>query len=234
MQIAVIAGGLATRMYPLTERMPKSLLILHGRPFVDYQLDLFKNGGIDDVVFCVGHLGNMIEAHVGDGTKWGLKVKYSYEGDELLGTGGALKKAIGLLEENFFLTWGDSFVRADYSSILKKHAESKYLCNIGIYRNRNLWDTSNVEFADGRVVRYAKGDSTTGLEYIDAGLSVFRAEFLKLLPDGRTALETMWQTLAANGTLGGIEIPERFYEIGSFEGLKEFEKFSKQSFGHRS
>ena len=226
MQIVVMAGGLATRMRPLTEKIPKSLLPVNNIPFVDYQMGLFRDGGITEVVFCVGYLGEMIEQRVGDGNRWGIRVLYSWEGEGLLGTGGALKNAKPLLRDIFLLTWGDSYVRADYAALYRIHESSIFPISVGVFKNINMWDRSNIEFQDGRVVKYQKGSSPHDLQFIDVGLSVFKRQPLDEIPSGAVSLDDIWQKLSAQGMLGGIEVHERFYEIGSRKGYEEFRKLA--------
>ncbi len=222
MQIVVLAGGLATRMRPITEKVPKSILPINDKPFIDYQLSLFSRNGISDVLICVGYLGEMIESIVGNGGKWGLNVDYSWEKEKLLGTAGALRNAENKLDENFILTWGDSYVPIDYKMFFGKHLNSKYICNIGVFQNNNKWDRSNILFDNGSVIKYNKNDSSNGMNYIDVGVSGVSKKILKYIPIGISSLDDIWQKLSTNNMIGGIEVKQRFYEIGSFEGYYEF------------
>lgn len=227
MQIVILAGGLGTRMRPYTDKIPKAMLPVNDQAFVDYQMALFKNVGITKVVFCVGHLGEILEKHIGTGKRWGIKVLYSWEREKLLGTGGALKNAGNLLDTTFLLTWGDSFVRADYKAILNKHIASKFPISVAVFKNQNKWDKSNINYKEGKIVKYEKNSASTDLKYIDAGLSVFNRDFLMEIPEGIVTLDNIWKSLSLEGRLGGIEIKDRFYEIGSEKGFKEFIKFAR-------
>lgn len=227
MQIVVLAGGLGTRMLPHTEKIPKSMLPVNAFTFVDYQLALFRSSGITEVVFCVGHLGEILEEHIGAGKPWGIKVSYSREHEKLLGTAGALKNAQDLLNETFLLSWGDSYVRADYQTIYNHHKDSKLPVTICVYKNDNKWDKSNIKFLNGKVVKYQKNSELKDLNYIDAGLSVFSRDFLNEIPDGVVSLDKIWEKLSSNSRLGGFETSDRFYEIGSENGYKEFIKYSQ-------
>jgi NDP-sugar pyrophosphorylase family protein len=227
MQIVILAGGLGTRMRPYTDKIPKAMLPVNDNAFVDYQMTLFKNAGITDIVFCIGHMGEMLEKHIGNGDHWGIKVSYSWEREKLLGTGGALKNAMHLLDTNFLLTWGDSFVRADYDTILNNHITSGFPISVAVFKNQDKWDKSNIDFRDGKVVVYEKNSLSKDLKYIDAGLSAFDRDFLEEIPEGIVSLDKIWEKLSLEGRLGGIEIKDRFYEIGSEKGYKEFIKFSR-------
>ena len=112
--VAILAGGLATRLRPITEKIPKSLVDVAGEPFIVRQLDYLFRQRVRDVVLCIGYLGEMIEAVVGDGSRFGLRVSYSIDGPILLGTGGALRRAAPLLGEAFFVLYGDSYLPVDY------------------------------------------------------------------------------------------------------------------------
>lgn len=228
MQIVVMAGGLGTRMSPLTDKIPKSLLSVNDRAFVDCQLSLFKEGGIERVVFCVGYLGEMIQEYVGNGSRWGINVCYSWEEAGLLGTAGALKNASILLDEYFLLTWGDSYVRANYRNFLDVVRNSRYDVIVGVYKNQNKWDKSNIDFRDGKVVKYNKNQRESNFNFIDVGLSAFKQTFLKNIPAGVASLDDVWEDLSLRASLGGLEVFDRFYEIGSKAGYQEFSSFILQ------
>jgi NDP-sugar pyrophosphorylase family protein len=209
-------------MRPMTEKIPKSILSIKNRPFIDYQLSLFSSNGISDVLICVGHLGEMIESFVGDGAKWGIHVDYSWEKENLLGTAGALRNAADKLEDNFILTWGDSYVPLDYKLFFQQHLKSKYICNIGVFQNYNKWDKSNILFLNGLVAKYDKNHLSNDMNYIDVGISGISKKILNSIPAGFVSLDDVWQKLSIQNMIGGIEVKQRFYEIGSFDGFNEF------------
>lgn len=229
MQAVILAGGLGTRMRPYTDRAPKSLLPVNGRPFIDYQLDLLKAGGVTDVVLCVGYLGEQIETHLGDGQERGLHIRYSRERDHLLGTAGSLKHAEPLLASTFIITWGDSYVRVDYRALFESHVRNpKVKATMCVFHNRGLYDASNVHFAHNEVVRYAKGSHDPALTHIDAGVSVLNKTVLDDIPANTLAnLDDLFALYAKAGQLAGYLLYERFYEIGSKSGYREFEEFIK-------
>jgi NDP-sugar pyrophosphorylase family protein len=194
-----------------------------GEPFVAHQLKLLQSNGIDDVVLCVGYRGEQIAKVVGSGTNFGLRVRYALDGEQLLGTGGAVRRALGMLGDEFFVLYGDSYLPCDYQAVLSGFRASGKLSLMTVYRNEGQYDTSNVQYDAGMIRRYDKSDRSPAMHHIDYGLGVFRREAFTDLPDGaRLDLAKLYQTLLAKGKLAGYEVAERFYEIGSVAGLEEF------------
>ncbi len=224
--VAILAGGLATRLRPITERIPKALLEIAGRPFVHHQLELLARQGISSVVLCVGYLGEMVRDSVGDGTVFGLHVDYSFDGDVLLGTGGALRHALPLLSEQFFVLYGDSYLPSPLAPVQDAFLASGAPALMTVLRNANRWDTSNVEYRAGRILDYNKRAPRPEMEYIDYGLGVFSAEVLNTRPaDQPFDLADIYESLSRAGSLAGYVVSERFYEIGSHAGIRETEQF---------
>ena len=224
--VVVLAGGLATRMRPLTERIPKSLIEVAGRPFICRQLDYLRSQGITRVVLCIGYLGDQIKEVVADGHAFGLDVRYSPDGPTLLGTGGALKRALPLLGECFFVLYGDSFLPCDYREVQQAFVDSGRPALMTILRNGNRWDKSNVLFRNGRIVEYNKGSPRPEMEYIDYGLGILSASVFSDYSDDMPAdLAEVYHRLSLVGALAGHEIHSRFYEIGSHKGLQEAEMY---------
>jgi NDP-sugar pyrophosphorylase family protein len=217
--VAILAGGLATRLGPLTETIPKSLIPLDGEPFVAHQLRLLQRRGIQHVILCVGHLGEMIEQVIGDGSAYGVKVEYSYDGPALLGTAGAVRRALPKLGESFFVMYGDSYLSCDYAALEQEFLRRSKLGLMTVFRNDGQWDASNVEFEDGRILAYSKKNQTSRMRHIDYGLGVFRAE--AFASTRATDLADLYAELLQAGELAAVEVHERFYEIGSPAGLKE-------------
>ena len=227
MQIVVLAGGLGTRLGPLTQRIPKSLVPVNGRPFLAYQLELFARSGLEDVVLCVGHLGEQIRAYAGDGSRFGVKVRYSEEGDQLLGTAGAVRNAEPLLGEEFFLTYGDSYLHLDYDSVLRCFKIRNALAMMVVYRNENRLESSNIVVDGEFVAVYDKQRRLPGMNWINFGVSLLRKEALQLVPAGVPYSQEAWcQDLIARRQLLAYETAQRFYEIGSPHGLAEFERLT--------
>jgi N-acetyl-alpha-D-muramate 1-phosphate uridylyltransferase len=224
MQVAIISGGFATRLGPLTKDVPKSLLGIHGKPFIEYQFDFLKKAGITDVVLCLGHLGKQIEAYCGSGSRFGLDIKYSYETTPL-GTAGALKNAEPLLEDTFFTLYGDSYLFLDFRAMLAALTATNKLAAMSVYRNHSQYDKSNTSIGNGLVTGYSKVQNQ-GLEYIDYGVNLFRKKVLSLVPPfAAFSLESLFSLLIKSGDMLAFEVKERFYEIGSLGGLQEFTSY---------
>lgn len=223
---ALLAGGLATRLRPVTGKIPKSLVDVNGEPFVAHQLRLLQSNGIRRVVLCVGFLGELIRERIADGSEYGVNVEYSFDGETLLGTAGALKRALPLLGDSFFVLYGDSYLVCDYAAVARGFASSGQLALMTVYRNEGKWDTSNVEFEDGRILAYSKKNRTPRMKYIDYGLGVFSAKAMEIVPAGETYdLAELYGKILEKGQLAGMEIHQRFYEIGSPSGLEETANF---------
>lgn len=224
--VAILAGGLATRLRPITETIPKALVDVAGKPFIIRQLNYLREQGISHVVLCVGYLGDMVRGVVGSGESFGLKVSYSEDGPNLLGTGGALVKAISLLGDDFFVLYGDSFLPVNFSAVQEAYEKSEQPALMTVLKNQNQWDKSNVLFVDGRLLEYNKHAPRSEMTYIDYGLGVVSASLLIQRPVGQSFdLADVYQDLSLQGQLAGLEVHERFYEIGSHAGLKETEEY---------
>jgi NDP-sugar pyrophosphorylase family protein len=219
---AILAGGLATRLRPITQTVPKALVEVAGRPFLDHQLALLARHGVRRVVLCLGYLGDQVEAHVGDGRRFGLEVRSSHDGDRLLGTGGALRRALPLLGEAFWVLYGDSYMDIDYGAVLGHFSNRDLLGLMTVLRNDNRWDSSNAVFRDGRLLCYDKRRRRPDMTHIDYGVSLLRRSAVERIAPGQAAdLAELYSALVAEGTMDGYEVTQRFYEIGSPQGLAE-------------
>jgi MurNAc alpha-1-phosphate uridylyltransferase len=224
--VAILAGGLATRMRPLTETIPKALLDVNGRPFIAWQLDWLRSQGVSRVVVCAGYLGERIEEAIGDGAAFGLHVDWMFDGPKLLGTAGALKRALPLLGGPFFVLYGDSYLPIAWRPVQDAFLASGQPALMTVYRNAGQFDRSNVEFADGRIVVYDKKQMTPRMDHIDYGLGVVTPSVFDAVADGQVAdLADLYAGLARAGRLAACEVHARFYEIGSFEGLEATRAF---------
>ncbi len=222
--VVILAGGLATRLRPVTETVPKALLPIRGEPFIFHQLRALKQQGVSRVVLCVGYLGEQIETAVGEGEAFGLKVDYAYDGDTLLGTGGAIAQALPLLDEQFFILYGDSYLQCDYAAIQAAFNQSDKLALMTVFKNEGLWDSSNVEFQNGELITYSKRFKTPRMAYIDYGLGLVKASvFEHISLQQPTDLADIYETLVQQHALMGYEVKHRFYEVGSFAGIEAFE-----------
>lgn len=223
---AILCGGLATRLRPATEKIPKSLIDIDGEPFIAHQLRLLHRNGIEKVVLCAGYLGQMIESFVGDGSTFGIRASYSFDGDRLLGTAGAIAKALPALGDRFFVLYGDSYLPCDYAAVTARFEELQAEGLMTIYRNQDSFDSSNVEACGGRILRYDKRQRTPAMQYIDYGLGVFRSSAFSRIPAGEHwDLAAVYQSLLAQGQLASFEVSERFYEIGSVQGIEDLTRY---------
>jgi NDP-sugar pyrophosphorylase family protein len=223
--VAILAGGLATRLRPITERVPKVLLPVAGKPFLAHQLALLRQQGITRAVLCLGHLGEIVPRDFGDGSAHGVKLEYSFDGPALLGTGGALKRALPLLGEKFFVLYGDSYLPIDFRPIADFFERSSKLGLMTVFQNDSRFDTSNVIFGDGEIKVYDKKNKAPEMRHIDYGLSLFKSSAFDEWPaDKPFDLAEVMQSLVARKQLAGYEVKERFYEIGSQAGLAELEQ----------
>ena len=223
---AILAGGLATRLRPVTETIPKALVEVGGEPFLAHQLRLLRARGVERVVLCLGYRGEQVREFAGDGDAFGLRIDYSFDGPVLLGTAGALRRALPLLGDAFFVVYGDSYLPCAYRAAESLFAASGKLGLMTVYRNEGRFDSSNVEFDAGRIVAYDKRARTPRMRHIDYGLGAFRAAAFDGVPEDRAAdLAALYQELLGRGELAALEVAERFYEIGSFEGIRSLEDY---------
>jgi NDP-sugar pyrophosphorylase family protein len=223
--VAILAGGLATRLRPLTDKVPKVLVTVAGKPFLAHQLELLRRQGIQRAVLCLGHLGEMVVREFGDGRESGVHLEYSFDGPTLLGTGGAIRQALPRLGERFFVLYGDSYLPAPFRPIAESFDGSGQAGLMTVYRNEGRFDTSNIVFRDGRIAAYDKKNRVPEMQYIDYGLSLFRAPVFEDWPASQAFdLAEVMTRLVARGEMAGYEVSERFYEIGSPTGLAELEQ----------
>jgi NDP-sugar pyrophosphorylase family protein len=224
-ECVILAGGLASRLGPQVGDLPKTLLPVAGRPFADHQLTWLAEQGVGDVVYCIGHRGDQIRDYVGNGERWGLQVTYVDDGSDLRGTGGALRLALdeGTLAKHFAVLYGDSYLRVDLPNVFAAFCNSGRPALMTVIRNDGRWDRSNADFDGVLVTRYSKTEGD--FSWIDYGLSVLAREVVARIPSERPAdLADLLAELSLQGELAGFEVVERFYEIGSPEGLAELER----------
>ena len=222
--VAILAGGLATRLHPITRTIPKALVEVAGEPFAHHQLRLLARHGVSEVVYLIGYLGEQIEEALGDGRQFGLSIRYLFDGPTLLGTGGAITRALHLLGPGFGVLYGDSYLDCDYRAIFRQFDEARQPALMTVFANQDQWDRSNVQFGDGRILAYSKTERTPAMRHIDYGFGVFSADvFAGVSPDTPTDLAPLYSRLAQQGRLAAYEAQQRFYEIGSPSGIAELE-----------
>ena len=227
--LALLVGGLATRLQPHTLQVPKAMIEVAGEPFIAHQLRLMRREGVGRVVLCVGHLGEQIEAFVKDGKQFGIAVDYCYDGPNLLGTGGALRNALPQLGPEFLVMYGDSWLDTTFAPIVTAFRHSGKPALMTVLRNEGRWDVSNTWYEDGVIRRYDKAERLPQMQYIDWGLGIMKAELLAQQPaDTAFDLAGIYTDLSRRGQLAGYEIKTRFYEIGSPEGLRETDELLRK------
>lgn len=224
--VAILAGGLGQRLKPLSQKIPKALVDVVGKPFVARQLELLRKQGLKRIVLCVGHLGGMIQEVIGDGMRYGLQIDYAFDGPRLLGTGGALRRARDLLGDEFFVLYGDSYLEFDYMAAYSTFKKSQRLGLMSVYKESNRRQPSNVLYARGEILAYDKRQPTPDMHHIDYGLSILKAAALDEIPEEQPYdLGDLYHFLAARGELAGYEVFRRFYEIGSQDGLEKIRAY---------
>jgi NDP-sugar pyrophosphorylase family protein len=225
MQAAILAGGLATRLGELTRNQAKSMVKVLGKSFLEYQIELLAKGGVRDIVLCIGHMGEQIESQILNGKKYGVTIKYSLE-NKPLGTAGALKNAESLLKDPFFTLYGDSYLFLDFRVVMRYFKAQKKLGLMTAYKNYDFYDRSNTAIEGNLVKKYSKKERTRDMVYIDYGANIFKKEVLTMIPENQFySLEDLFMRLVEMEELMAFEVKERFYEIGSLQGLKEFEEY---------
>ena len=228
--VVIIAGGKATRLRPITDNSPKSLLRVAGKPFISHQLTLLHKNGIKNVVICSGYLSHLIEDFVGDGSQYGLSVKFSNDGEKLLGTGGAVKKALSLLDEEFFVLYGDSYPTVNFKFVFDHFVKSPGMGLMTVFKNRNAYDSSNIVFKDKQIITYDKKNKTEDMEFIDYGLGILRkSSFDGMASREAFDLAELYQDIIQKKQMSSYEVLERFYEVGSLDGLADTERYILES-----
>jgi NDP-sugar pyrophosphorylase family protein len=229
MQAAILAGGLGTRLRPLTETIPKVMVPVEGQPFLLHLLDMLKKQGIRDIVLCIGHLGQKVKDYFGDGQRLGLHIGYSEERDRLLGTGGALKQARGLLDEHFLVVNGDTYLPLDYSELERAFTCRPRKVLMAVYDNQE--DTgvpNNIALDDdGLVLRYNRKEASPGLKHVEAGVLIMESEVLDLIEAKRPVSleEGLYPALIEQGELAAYVVEQRFYDIGTPEQRAVFAEY---------
>ncbi len=233
-QIVILAGGLGTRLLPLTEKIPKAMISILGKPFIHYQLKWLAKNEIRDIILSTGYLGEQIQDFIQDGSSWGVKVQYVQEGKNLLGTGGALRLVCeqAKLQEKFLVTYGDSYLPVDFKKIWENFLNQTEPALMTVIKNNEKWDASNACFKEGKITLYDKKaaileSKPDEMKYIDYGLSGWNKNIIqKKIPCNRKVdLADVFHELSIQGLLKGYEITQRFYEIGSIQGIQDLETF---------
>ena len=224
---ALLAGGLATRLGDIAKDTPKAMLEVEGRPFIAWQLERLASQGVKKAVLCVGHLAGALKDFVGDGTRFGVQVAWSEDGERPLGTGGALKKALGLPSDPFYTLYADSWLEVDWAPLFERLKQSGAEAVMSVLHDRGALQPSNARFEQGWVKAYSKQAPGPDFEHTDYGLSLFTRRAFDRVEGQSFDLGELQGALAAAGTLAGVEVSRRFYEIGTPEGLREARELFK-------
>ena len=233
-QVVVLMGGLGTRLGDYTRNCPKPLMDIHGKPFFSYQLEIMKAAGFRRFLFCLGYRAELIEAYYGDGSAFGVQIQYSYDGEQLLGTGGAVRKALPLLDEDFLMIYGDSFMDIHFFEVLVRYLEGKAKGRpalMTVMQNGGRYDKSNVICRDGEILLYDKKTPLPEMDYIDYGVNVFSRSLFENAQDGVFDLSDLQSRLSREGLLSCCETERRFYEIGNPGSLAEFREYAGKRWG---
>jgi len=228
--VVILAGGMATRLRPITEKIPKALVEVGGEPFIAHQLRLLYFHGVRRVVISAWYRGDMIRDYIKDGSEFDMQVSYVFDGDKPLGTGGAIRRALYLLKEPFFVLYGDAYLPCNYAEIQGRFESSAQPALMTVYRNEGKWDTSNVEMMGETIIKYDKNERSLAMQFIDYGLGIFHPDVFQDLKEGEYAdLADVYRDLARNKRLAAYVVQQRFYEIGSHEGLRELDEVLKKN-----
>jgi NDP-sugar pyrophosphorylase family protein len=224
----ILCGGLAKRLGSLAKAIPKSMIDVNGKPFIEHQINYLKKQDIKDIILCVGHLSKKITDYFQDGSKFNVKIKYSFDGDKQLGPIGALKKAEPLLEKEFFTMYGDSYLTIDFKKFYNFYKQYDKPACIAVYKNQNKYDKSNLIVKDKMVTGCGDKDRSQNMTYIDYGTSIFKKTTLKLVPENTYfSTSDFFTELIKRNELLAYEVKNRFYHIGNPEALEEFRAYIK-------
>lgn len=232
MQAVILAGGLGTRLRPVTEKIPKAMVSINGKPFLRHLLELLGEQNISDILLCTGYLGEQVKAYFGDGKSLELRIKYREEKGALLGTGGALKQAQSLMAEHCLVLNGDTYLPIDYNEMAVTYFGRGKKALTAVYANqKNTGVKNNLALSgDDTVTRYDKGGTGPGLNYVEAGALIIQRQALDLIPDKYpVAIEKgLYPSLIAQRELGAYITNQRFYDIGTPEQVLVFEEFLRE------
>jgi len=229
-QIVIIAGGLATRLQPITETIPKSMVLLKGKPFFEYQIELCKKNGVREIIFCGGHLWEQVNNYFGNGEKFGVKIIYSIE-NEKLDTGGAVKNAFEHLDDEFFVMYGDSYLTLDWQKAYKFLKKSGAKGLMTTYENNWHPEPSNVLVGGGGYIKeYNKEKPGKEMRFIEYGINIFPKDIIKKIPGKSFPISRYFDFLIKRGQLVSYPSKDRFFEVGCFEGIDGCLKYFDKTF----
>lgn len=228
MQIVILAGGLATRLYPYTLGVPKSLILINDKPFIYWQLKQLKEQNTKNIILCLGKHSKQIIDYLELNSKFGLNIKYSLE-KEKLGTGGAISNVYSKLDDYFGILYGDSYLQINFKRIEKYYKKKNKLGLMTVYKNNGLYDRSNIIYKNKKIVKYEKELQDDEMKFIDYGFGIIdKSVFRKRR--GNFDLANIYKELLSKNELASYRVKKRFYEIGSFQGMEETSEFLKEKY----
>lgn len=234
MQAVILAGGLGSRLQPLTDKIPKSMISVLGRPFLEYELKMLKHYGIRNIILSIGYLGEQIKNYFSDGSQIGLNIKYSIE-EKPMGTGGGIKLASSLLKDEFFVVYGDSYLPIDYRQVMTFFKASGKIGAMVVYDNK-YGDTTvpcNISIDKNMLVRkYEKNSADKNLHLVEAGVLAFNKTLLNFIPDKKIVSleEEILPILIKQREIMGFVTSQKFYDIGLPNRLREFEEYIRNDY----
>jgi NDP-sugar pyrophosphorylase family protein len=227
--VVILAGGLATRLRPLTDDTPKAMVDINGEPFIHWQIQKLAQEGFKEIIISIGHLGHQISDYLGDGGRYNVGVKFIHDGNSQLGTGGALTKVTESLNGKFLVTYGDSYLPVSFSSIASKFEKSNFPSIMTITSSVHAREKSNIFFSGGRILEYSKNSGDSRFNFLDYGLLGFSSSLFRVVPNARNwDLEELIKSLISISQMEAIQVDERYFEIGSFEGINELTKYLEE------
>ncbi|MBI2075760.1 MAG: NTP transferase domain-containing protein [Candidatus Aenigmarchaeota archaeon] len=227
MQSVILAGGLGTRLRPLTHITAKLMLKVYGKPFLEYHIESLKKHGIDDIVILVGHLGSQIKSHFGNGKQSGVNIRYSE--DDMLGSGGAIKNAFPLLEDVFLVLNGDTYLPIDYNALIDKFRRDGKDALMTVYDNNENIRPNNVCIRDGEITEYNNAEPKPYFTHLDAGVSIFKKSVFSIGVQRFSLEKDVYPQLISARQLGNVVSGQRFFDIHTLERLENIRKIMQSS-----
>jgi MurNAc alpha-1-phosphate uridylyltransferase len=226
--VFLLAGGLGTRIAEEYRDIPKCMIDINGKPFIAYVLENIKKFGFEQVVILAGHLAEPMINYVGNGEAFGLRVEYSLDGEQLLGTGGAIKKALHFAKDDFVVTYADSYLEYDWTPIVEHYSRIGSQSLVSVYRNVDATDKSNIVFHNGKITSYRKVGQTPDHTYIDWGVSIFLTKTFEKYPHTQWDLSEYLLDRIAQNALDGFAVPQKYFEIGTPQSLEQFRQYMRE------
>lgn len=221
--VVILSGGLGTRLGKLAEHLPKSLIEICGKPFIEWQLKLLVSHGVKRIIYCTGHMSDKIKERISQCNIYDLEIDFSEDGKSLLGTGGAIRNALEFLPEEFIVLYGDSYLEMDYKKFCADFNDPEISALMSVYKNSNKLDRSNILLKNGIIEKYQKFNSLPEMEYIDYGATIYRRSCFQEFSKGKPFdLADLIQKLVKSRQISGFEVEKRFYEVGSLRGIEDF------------